>query len=83
MGEEVTLSPDQLEALNNGVTVELGPATVPGRVTINPPCEEAGHNWGRYKIKQDQDGEREIRRRCMNCDERETTAVNLEELFNQ
>lgn len=65
---EVTLSKGDIEALNNGETVKLDPNYGYERVTINPPCEEAGHDWRTPNVKRVEGGDAfRLRRSCSNC----------------
>lgn len=84
---EVTLSSAQLGALNNGTTVELGPGTDPGRITINPPCEKAGHDWGGYRVKDfmgdDKEDYRELTRSCSNCNETQKRTLDMSQVFEE
>lgn len=77
---DCTLTKEQLEALNDGVSIAVDLNLAPGKAEIAPPCEEFSHDWGRYRITND-DGEYAVTRRCGDCGEVEEADIDPDQLF--
>lgn len=81
---EVNLSPEDLEALNQGESVALtDDYSIVGKVTVHPPCEESGHEWTGHDIRQ-MDGEVRLIRRCQKCSHTDERVIeSADSLFDQ
>lgn len=80
--EDVALSQEQREKLENGETVKLGFDHLARRIDLHPPCKDEGHDWIRHDIRVDDDGDSHyLKRRCKVCGHTESNAIDPDWLF--
>lgn len=84
MTNKVSLSTEQLEALNNGNKVMVETNYAHTDIELHPPCE-GDHDWYRHSIDTHNtgDGKAELSRRCRVCGTRDTVECVPDHLFKE
>lgn len=80
MRDEVTLTEEELESLNDGETVKASPSYMGDEIKIHPPCSVAEHKWGKPSVKKDDSGY-SLLRKCSKCGVEQLESFDPDEML--